>query len=84
VACLDSSLRRAKKTVDLLSSRAVYIVLRFHQIYREKLERHVAGENQDLGESFSDVVEQQMASQNQNHVEASISDLCHGARAFDF
>jgi hypothetical protein len=47
MASLDSSLRRAKNTVDVTSSRAVYIIQRFHQMYREKLEQHVAGENHD-------------------------------------
>jgi predicted RNase H-like nuclease (RuvC/YqgF family) len=40
VASLDSNLNHARKTIPILSSRAVYIVRRFHEVCKEKLEQN--------------------------------------------
>lgn len=39
-ASLDTKLKNANDIIDVLSSRAVYILRRFHQMYRSKLEQH--------------------------------------------
>jgi hypothetical protein len=39
-ASLDTKLRKANDAIDVISSRAVYILRRFHLMYRSQLERH--------------------------------------------
>jgi hypothetical protein len=49
-ASLDTELRKANDTIGVISSRAVYILRRFHQMYRSKLERHGIEDNVPIEE----------------------------------